>query len=249
MDNKKLMKNLIDAAQEKRFIDLMGLIDDHQPDFTHDDFNIKAKDSTKKEINLLYKNVQLVKISGQIQPGTIDGYQLAVKQKYKAIKGVFVVNPAGDWEYTITNQPMIDMIGLGDSVTINETVMFFYFKDIVINSVGALVSAYVAQYRSSSDMQKILNLGCCPNSNNANSQNLGLSAVKNFSSHQAVPDKYALDSRPLLNAIKRQDIDMVETLINHQCPCCNGDGATITDNLISLAEPNKEIADFLIQNR
>jgi len=242
MDNERLMKKLIDAAQEKRLRDLMALIDEYQPSLAHEDFKIKAKDSVKKSITLLYKNVEQVQISGQVQPSTIDGYQLSVEQKYKTIKGVFVVNPAGEWTYTITNQPMIDTISNDGSVTINETVMFSYFKDITINSVAHILSAYVAHYCPCEDMQKILDLGCCPNSNNANSQKIGLSATQGFSNHQALPDKYAGESRALVNAIKQGKLDMAETLINHSCPCCNGAGAKVTQNLIDLAQELKQDA-------
>lgn len=139
MDKSELRDNLIRACQEKRFDDLMTLIEDHQPDFTDDYLKFK-------------------------------------------------------------------------------------FKGIVTNSVGNMLSAYIAYFRSSSDMQKILDLGCCPN-------------------------KYSVESRPLINAIKQEKFDMVKTLVNYICHCsaCNGSGVKITNNAIKLSSSNKDINSFLIQ--
>ena len=46
MTNKDLGNALINAAHQKRFDDLMALLDEHQPDLTHDDFIFKAGNDT-----------------------------------------------------------------------------------------------------------------------------------------------------------------------------------------------------------
>jgi len=46
MTNKELVISLIQAAHQKRFDDLMALIDEHQPDLSHDDFIFKTDNGT-----------------------------------------------------------------------------------------------------------------------------------------------------------------------------------------------------------
>jgi hypothetical protein len=249
MDNLQLRNELIGAAQDRRFDDLIKLIDDHQPDFSNDDFKIKVKHSVRKEINLLYKNVNQITISGQVSSSTASGYQLAIPQQFACKKGIFNLSHTGLWTYTITNQQMIDKISNKESVVINDKVGFSYFKDVTINSAGSTVSAYIAAFCSHADMEKILSLGCCPNSSNTNSQEIGLSATSKFSNHQATPSKLSNDSRPLINATRRGCIDMVNVLINYSCDCCSGSGAKATDNIIELAVAGSDVHSALLKNK
>lgn len=241
MTNIELRDALINAAQNKNFPELMSLLNEHSPDLSQDDFKIKVPHIIEKKHVIIDKDVRAAQINGSVLSTTVDGYQLT-GQVHKTKPGAYVVNPAGDWTFTITTVPILQKLAAGGSTVIHEEINLSYSKQVVITSVAHVLTAYVAYYCSCGDMQKVLDLGACPNSNNANSQNIGLSAAKNFISHQAVPDKYAGESRSLVNAIKQGKLDMAETLINHACPCCSGAGAKVTQNLIDLAQELKQDA-------
>lgn len=165
MTNKELGDALIDAAYQKRFDDLMALLDEHQPDLTYDDFLFKGHDGT------------------------------------------------------------------------------------ILNSVAHDLGCYVAHYCDCADMEKLLSLGVCPNINHKSSTEYSIKYRASVGIPVIGIDKYYADSRPLLNAIDQHKEDMVDLLLNYACPCCNGQGAKATLNLLDKAQEVGQtvIYDKLIQ--
>ena len=157
MSSKELLKALLDAAQYRRFDELIALIDKHQPDLKQEGFIFRAGDGT------------------------------------------------------------------------------------VMNSVAHVLMCYVAHFCPCEDMEKILALGGCPNSNNKSATDLTLQAkMQGGMPLMGGIDKHYSDSRPLINAITQGKRDMVGLLINYSCPCCNGAGARVTPLIQTLAEEHKD---------
>lgn len=121
-----------------------------------------------------------------------------------------------------------------------------------------------------STVKKLLDLGCCPNSNTHEYERLsqGMRAAKGMTSDIspsqskeanpiAIKKKIATreenkdlksESRPLINAIKGGCKDVAQILIDHQCPCCNGKGAQITDKILEVCDKAKNAAGIHIKS-
>lgn len=106
----------------------------------------------------------------------------------------------------------------------------------VTGSVAHVIGCYVSHYGEGTELKRVLDLGCCSNSNMRQSTELSMLTRTRSSMPFVAIDKYYADSRPLINAITQGKLDMVSLLINHPCPCCAGQGAKITPTILSLAE-------------
>lgn len=229
MDNNQLKNSIIDTLQAKPFNRdaLMSLLDEHQPDIRCDEFSMKAKHQVQRTFSIFKKGITDTTLSGVFPTSVEGGYTLLpVNKKMKL--GRLLLSESGEYTYTL-EKGALSAVSRGEAVSINEKIVLSYSKELAIDSVSAMVSAYVSYYCDATDMKKVLDMGCCPNHNNTNAE---LAA----SSQDGYPgaDKYSSESRPLLNAIMRGEQDVMETLISHSCPCCNGDGARLTENIKGL---------------
>ena len=235
--NTELCKLLIDAAYRKNINLLMQIIDENQPDFSSDDFKIKSFDKTKISIRILNKDVRSSVISGYVQP-CINKDWYIFPQSFKGKDGVFSVNSQGEWLFNITNSVLLDKIKESMPVIVNESIDVFYQKPIEMASISHEILCYICAYRSEIDVQKVLNLGACPN---FGSKFMGkLSRIAGI-----YKDAAGGGSMPLLNSVRRNNEKIVEVLIDHSCTCCGGNGAKITDSIIK--ESHGEIRKKLLE--
>ena len=244
MDNQALKKILIDTLQANPFSRdaLITVLDENQSiDLSHDDFKQISSHSIKRNVSVYDKQLTDTTINGNINVTINDDYNL-VEHVYKGKHGSLSVLSSGNYIYTVTNNAMLDLIAQSQSIVIKEDITISYTKKITIDSVSAMIAAYVAYHCDAVDMQKVLDIGCCPNHNLSDAE-----LVSSVARDYPGPDKYSFDSRPLLNAIKRGDNAVAQTLINHNCPCCNGAGAKVTSNLVDLAPNGTDIHATLLQ--
>ena len=121
-----------------------------------------------------------------------------------------------------------------------EAFIFRAGDGTVLNSVAHVLMSYVANFCPCADVQKVMALGGCPNSNNKSATELTLQVRTQAGMPFVALDKHYAESRPLINAIKQGKREMVELLINYPCPCCNGQGARITPLIQELADEHKD---------
>lgn len=124
--------------------------------------------------------------------------------------------------------------------------IFMAGDDTVTGSVAHVLVCYVAKYGACAQMNKILLLGGCSNSQMKAAAELTALVKGQMRMPAFSIDKYYADSRPLFNAIDQSKEDMVDLLLNYACPCCNGKGAKATQNLLDKA---KEVGQTNIFNK
>lgn len=237
MDIDQLKIALIDAAQARPYnhATLMNLIEEHQPDFSCDEFQVKNKQRRTRKLLLFNKQLNSQSMSGAIAFSDVDGFFLNKQQhlvkRGKTVIGYVLIQNTGQWIYQITDKNQLDTITNGGYVQINQNINIHYFKEMIVHSVGHIVSAYISEYGTGDDMQKVLDFGCCPNLNQGNQYDVIISYGKTPQS-----DYLPYESRALVNCIKQGKLDLIETLIDHPCHCCNGAGAKVTQNLIDMAQ-------------
>ena len=227
----------ITAAQTGDFATLKHLLDIYNPDLASDEFMIKAADVKKSSYVITASFTNSDTVTG-IMPTLYQDYFL-IEQIVATSKGLLHVNPVGEYTYRVTDPVALGTINDGGTYNVEDTAECLYKKVVVIGSLSYELLAYAAHGSDVATVQKLLDLGCCPNSNTTKQRNFASNVAisRGMSTSNAKYDKFSSDSRALLNAVRANKLDVVEALINFACPCCGGKGAKISLNI--LAEANK----------
>jgi hypothetical protein len=243
------------AAVEQDWDEVSALLDLNAPDLSSSDYQIRVTDKEFKKYPIFNKDLSTNTFSGSIPAATANGYQ-AVPQTLQTAKGVITIAPGGNYTYIVTDTDILRQIA-GDTYNFKDQVEVTYAKEIVISSISHQLISRAAYSAPVSVVQKLLEYGCCPNSNTKAYNDFSVKTSASIGVNSVSDGKYrgrALDnqrvcceSRPLLNAIRRSSSETAEALINHSCPCCGGGGAVVSTVLVEEAKKvGGELETFIV---
>lgn len=252
--------DLYKAATEKDWDTLDSLLDG--VDLSEDRFKIKADDVEVKAQPIIATVTGDDTFTGTLPHITAKGYQL-VQQIHNTGNGQISVNPDGSYQYKVTKPSILKVLSSGGTYKIKDSVSLTHKKNIAITSISHQLITRAASHAPVEIVAKLLQSGCCPNSNTKDYTEYGLRVRQIQGLSEGIEDKHkdsdhakdherntslCCESRPLYNAIRNKRPDIAQALIDHSCPCCGGKGAVVSERLISEAEAMKSTVLGTLKN-